>query len=132
MSAYDPQGVGLALNDHLVGLGPLIIGICIVALLIAAVGYGIWRSSREPEVPKGKRARSGAWQTPSEARDGGAEDHGAGHQGEGRRSHEARGIEPDEVPQDGRRRLPHELGSSGVHAGRPRTRGRRHSGPNID
>lgn len=132
MSAYDPQGLQLALNDHLVGLGPLIIGICIVGLLIAAVWYGIRRSSREPQVPKGKRPRSGAWQTPTEARNGGAEDHGAGHQGDQRRSHEARGIEPDEVPRDGRRRFPHELDPSGVHAGRPRSHGKRHSGPNVD
>jgi len=133
MSTEDPQTVQLAITHaFLVGIGPLIIGICIVALLITAVWFGRRRSAGEPEVPRGTRARSGAWQTPQEGQNGGADDHGAGYQGDGHRSHEARGLEPDEVPRDGRRRLPHELGHSGVHAGRIRTHPRRHSGPNID
>lgn len=133
MSAYAQHDVQLAItNDFLVGIGPLVIGIIIVGLLIAAVWFGRRRSEREPEVPRGTRARSGAWQTPREGENGGAEDHGPGHQGSTARSHEARGLEPDEVPQDGRRRLPHELHHSGVHAGRIRTHPRRHSGPNLD
>jgi hypothetical protein len=133
MSTQDPQTVQLAItHDFLVGIGPLIIGICIVALLITSVWFGRRRSADQRDVPHGTRARSAAWQTPQKGRNGGADDHGAGYQGDGHRTHESREIESDEVPRDGRRRLPHEMGDAGVHAGRPRTRPRRHSGPNVD
>lgn len=135
MSAYDQRTVQLAItHDYLVGIGPLIIGICMVALLIAAVWFGLRRSAGEPAVPRGVRARSGAWQTPHEPppAEGEVSDHGPGHQDERARSHESRQPVPDEVPRDGRRRFPHEINSSGVREGRVRTRPRRHSGPNID
>jgi hypothetical protein len=134
MSAYDHSAVQLALNDYLVGIGPLVIGICIVALLIAAVWFGRRRSEGEPPVPRGKRARSGAWQSPHEPppADGEVPDHGPGHQEEGPRSHEARQPVPDDMPQDGRRRLPHEISPFGVRQGRTRTTRRRHSGGNWD
>ena len=133
MPAYDPRIDQLAItHDYLVGIGPLVFGICMVALLIAAVWFGRRRSEREPKVPRGTRHRSGAWQTPGESQNGGADDHGPGFQGEGARSHESRGTEPDEMPRDGRRRFPHEVNPSGVHAGRVRTHPRRHGGHNVD
>ena len=135
MSVFDQHAVQLAVtNDYLVGIGPLVIGICIVGLLIAAVWFGRRRSAGEPPVPPGPHARSGAWQAPDEQppEEGEVSDHGPGHQGEGVRSHESRQPVPNEVPRDGRRRLPHEIDHSGVSQGRERTRPRRHSGPNID
>jgi hypothetical protein len=131
MSAYDHDTVRLAVNDYLVGLGPMIIGVCIVLMLIGAVWIGMRR--REPSITPGKRPREGAWQTRQEHDTGpAADDHGPGHQDSGPRSHESRQPRPDEMPQDGRRRLPHEISPSGVREGRVRTRPRRHSGPNVD
>ncbi|MCL2550920.1 MAG: DUF6479 family protein [Actinomycetia bacterium] len=135
MTGYDHHAVQLAVtNDYLVGIGPLVLGICIVGLLIAAVWFGRRRSAGEPPVPRGTRARSGAWQAPNEQppREGEVSDHGPGHQEEGPRSHESRRPVPNEVPRDGRRRFPHEINYSGVSEGRTRTTRRRHSGPNWD
>jgi hypothetical protein len=132
MSAYDQHTVQLAINDYLVGIGPLIIGICIVALLIAAVWFGRKRIAGEPPVPRDRGPRAGAWQTREEHDRGAPEDHGPGHQDSPPRTHESRQPVPDEVPRDGRRRYPHEISPYGVRQGRVRTRPRRHSGPNID
>jgi hypothetical protein len=131
MSALDQHTVHLASNGYWVGLGPMIIGVCIVAVLILAVWVGMRR--REPAPPRGKRPRQGAWQTRQEHETGpAAEDHGPGHQDSGPRTHESRQPRPDEMPRDGRRRLPHEISPSGVRQGRVRTTPRRHSGPNVD
>ncbi|WP_329137856.1 DUF6479 family protein [Streptomyces sp. NBC_01476] len=132
MSAYDLPAVQLAVNDYAVGIGPMVIGVCIVIVLIAAVWLGMRRMGRGPAVPRGPRPRSGAWQTRQEHDSGAPDDHGPGHQESTARTHESRQPEPDEMPQDGRRRLPYEVHSSGVRAGRERTHGKRHSGPNVD
>jgi hypothetical protein len=132
MSAYDLPTVQLALNDYEVGIGPLVIGICIVLVLIAAVWLGMRRMGRDPAVPRGERPRSGSWQTRQEHDSGAPDDHGPGHQGVSARTHESRQPEPDEMPQDGRRRMPYEVHSSGVREGRERAHGKRHSGPNVD
>jgi len=134
MSVYDHHAVQLAAGAPWAGLAPLIIGLCIVAVLIGAVWFGRRRIAGEPPVPKGKRARSGAWQAPNEPppADGEISDHGPGHQEEGPRSHEERQPVPDDMPRDGRRRLPHEISPFGVRQGRTRTTRRRHSGANWD
>ncbi|SDO49971.1 DUF6479 family protein [Actinacidiphila guanduensis] len=129
MSLSEQYTTQLALPDRAVG--PLIIGICIVIVLIGAVYVGMRRVGREPPLPRGRRPRAGAWQTRHEEFDG-PSDHGPGHQGEAARSHDSREVEPDVMPTDGRRRFPHEVHDAGVHAGRARTHGRRHSGPNVD
>ncbi|HEY5836834.1 DUF6479 family protein [Streptomyces sp.] len=132
MSAYE-HDVPLAIpHDYLVGIGPLVIGVCIVIVLIAAVWLGMRRVGRDPAVPRGTRPRSGAWQTRQEHETGAPEGHGPGHQDSGPRTHESRQPVPDEVPRDGRRRFPHELRPYGVREGRIRTTPRRHSGPNLD
>ncbi|WP_328912674.1 MULTISPECIES: DUF6479 family protein [unclassified Streptomyces] len=133
MSLYAHHAVQLAVtNDFLVGIGPLVIGLCIVGLLITAVWFGRRRSRHQPGPPEGTRPRSGAWQTRQEHDAGAPPDHGPGHQGKTPRSHESHEPQPEEVPRDGRRRLPHELHSSGVREGPFRTKPRRHSGPNTD
>ena len=106
--------VELAANrDLLVGIGPLVIGIVVVVLLIAAVVYGRRRQAREPEPPQQPQPRSGAWETPDEARAGTAGvDHGPGHQ-ETSRTTAAEHREPSSMPQDGVRRTPHHLTDSG-------------------
>ncbi|WP_405589341.1 DUF6479 family protein [Streptomyces sp. NBC_01190] len=129
---YEQSAVQLAVNDHEVGIGPLILGILIVIVLILGVWLGIRRVGRGPGVPRGKRARSGAWQTRQEHDTGAPDDHGPGHQEPGPRTHESRQPEPDEMPRDGRRRLPYEVHSSGVKGGRLRTRPKRHGGHNVD
>ncbi|WP_335978796.1 MULTISPECIES: DUF6479 family protein [Streptomycetaceae] len=130
MSLSEQHMVQLALPAG--SIGPLVIGICIVIVLIAAVVFGMRRMGRDPRVPTGTRPRSGAWATRQEHDQGAPPDHGPGHQGDGRRTHDARKIEADEMPQDGRRRFPHEVHDSGVRAGRVPSHPRRHSGPNVD
>ncbi|MFC4031009.1 DUF6479 family protein [Streptomyces polygonati] len=132
MSAYDHPAVHLAIQDYQVAIGPAILGVGIVIVLIWAVRLGIRRHGRGPGVPRGSRPRSGAWQTRQEHESGAPEDHGPGHQPPDLRTHESRQPEPDEMPRDGRRRLPYEVRSSGVRGGRERTHGKRHSGPNVD
>jgi len=102
----------------------------IVLVLIGAVWLGMRR--REPPLPPGEHPRSGAWQTRQEHDVGAPPDHGPGHQGDGARTHESRLTEPEVMPTDGRRRFPHEVHDSGVHAGRVPSHPRRHSGPNVD
>ncbi|WP_051950840.1 DUF6479 family protein [Actinacidiphila yeochonensis] len=128
MSVSAQQMTQLALPDG--AIAPLVIGICIVLVLIGGVWIGMRR--REPPVPPGEHPRSGAWQTRQEHETGAPPDHGPGHQGDGARSHDARLTEPDVMPTDGRRRFPHEVHDSGVHAGRVPSHPRRHSGPNVD
>lgn len=131
MSAHVNDTVRLALNDYLVGIGPIVIGVCIVLLLIGAVWWGM--RQRKPVPPREARPRQGAWQTRQEHDTGTVgEDHGPGHQDSGPRSHESRQPRPAEMPRDGRRRFPHEISDSGVREGRVRTTPRRHSGPNVD
>lgn len=76
-----------ATRDHLVGIAPLAIGLLIVAALIGAVWLGIRVRNQEPEPPdpesQPKLPEEGATDEIMENR------------------------EPDEMPQDGVRRLPH-------------------------
>ncbi|MEW1866422.1 MULTISPECIES: DUF6479 family protein [unclassified Streptomyces] len=130
MSLSEQHMVQLALPAG--SIGPLVIGICIVIVLIAAVVFGMRRVGRGPAVPRGRRPRSGAWETRQEYDSGAPPDHGPGHQGDGHRSHDERRIEPDEMPRDGRRRLPHEVHASGVRGGRVRSHTQRHGGHNVD
>ncbi|WP_433893538.1 DUF6479 family protein [Streptomyces sp. CA-111067] len=113
MSTHGPQQVQLAVtHDFLVGIGPLVIGVCIVALLIAAVVYGRRRTAREPAPPRGPQPRSGAWQTRQEHEDGppAGSGHGPGHQDGGdREGYESGRPYPAEVPRDGIRRKPYEI-----------------------
>ncbi|MDX3230760.1 DUF6479 family protein [Streptomyces sp. ME19-01-6] len=105
----------LAVNrDLLVGTGPLVVGIVIVVLLIAAVWWGMRLRAREPAPPQGPQRRAGAWQAVGEpegrAR---ADGHGPGHQESARVGYVRENREPEELPRDGTRRLPHQLGGSG-------------------
>lgn len=131
MSHYELRAADLAVGGS-GSIGPLILGIVVVIVLIAAVWMGIQRVGREPPLPRGKRPRSGAWSTRQEHDAGAPEDHGPGHQDENPRTHELREPQPDEMPQDGRRRMPYEVRDAGVRGGKERTRPRRHSGPNVD
>ncbi|MBO8193143.1 hypothetical protein ITI46_15920 [Streptomyces oryzae] len=81
----------LANRDQLVGLVPGIIGLLIVAALIGAVWLGIRIKNREPELPEPD-------QQPHLPDTGPTEE-------------VTENREPDEMPRDGIRRLPH----SGVH-----------------
>ncbi|MEW2221882.1 DUF6479 family protein [Streptomyces sp. NPDC006990] len=96
----------LAARDHLVGLVPGLIGLLIVAALIGAVWLGIRIKSREPELPEPDQQphlpESGPVEEITENR------------------------EPDEMPRDGIRRLPHsgvhDQGDREHHPGEPPTR----------
>ncbi|MET8013778.1 DUF6479 family protein [Streptomyces sp. NPDC005271] len=103
-------------RDLLIGTGPFIVGAVIVVVLIAAVWWGIRIRAREPEPPRTPQPRSDAWQqadeTDRQAREAG---HGPGHQDDAERiGYVTQSREPDELPQDGARRRPHELGGSGT------------------
>ncbi|NSC20808.1 hypothetical protein FM076_06155 [Streptomyces albus subsp. chlorinus] len=81
----------IAARDHLVGLAPLGIGLLIVIALIGAVWLGIRVRNREPEPPEPE-------DQPHLPPEGPTEEVVANR-------------EPDEMPRDGVRRLPH----TGVH-----------------
>lgn len=104
----------LAANrDLLVGIGPFVVGIAVVALLIAAFAYGRRQRAREPRAPRHPGGRSGAWETPREreADETRPENHGPGHQ-EDRRTpivEEHEQHAPQVMPRDGIRRTPHHL-----------------------
>ncbi|MGK5632952.1 DUF6479 family protein [Streptomyces sp. URMC 123] len=101
----------LAARDHLVGIGPLIVGIIVVILLIAALWLGRRVREREPEPPQEPQPRGGAWETPQEHETGSVPpDHGPGHQDSERHEYSER-REPDEVPRNGVRHMPYEFGS---------------------
>ncbi|MEU8828607.1 DUF6479 family protein [Streptomyces sp. NPDC048636] len=105
-----------AARDLLIGTGPLIVGLVVVVLCVAAVWWGIRIRAREPRAPRRPQPRSGAWQEPGEtdraARESG---HGPGHQGDdGRVGYVTEHREPEALPRDGARRRPHELGGSGT------------------
>ncbi|MDT3400688.1 DUF6479 family protein [Streptomyces sp. B1866] len=96
-------------RDHLVGIGPLVVGIVVVAMLIAALWLGLRTRKAEPGPSQEKQPRAGAWQRRQETdEEAAADDHGPGHQDSERHEH-AESREPHEVPADGRRRLPYEI-----------------------
>ncbi|MCZ4103565.1 DUF6479 family protein [Streptomyces sp. H39-C1] len=70
-------------HDFLVGIAPLTIGVVMVALLIAAVAYGMRLRRRKPPPPAGPQLRSGSWQTRDELGQPTPPDHGPGHQDRG-------------------------------------------------
>lgn len=115
----------VAVRDHLVGIGPLVIGIFVVAILIGGV-YISWRvREKEPPPPKDPGLRSGAWETREELGHETPPDHGPGHQDLPEGPHEIQEIrEPDEVPHNGKRRLPYELHGDSTGPG---VEGSRHS-----
>ncbi|MFE2264027.1 DUF6479 family protein [Streptomyces griseosporeus] len=84
----------LADTSGALALGPLIVGLVVVALLIGAFWRGDILKSREPAPPRPEEQPH----LPPE--------------GAVRETRENR--EPEEVPQDGRRRLPHEFGNLGT------------------
>lgn len=99
------------------GVWPAVIGVAIVALLIAAVAFGIRRRAREPAPPEELQFRAGAWQTREELDNPKPGDHGPGHQREGPYiGHLSERRAPDEVPHDGRRRFPYEIKDFGTRA----------------
>ncbi|MFI5803756.1 DUF6479 family protein [Streptomyces sp. NPDC051561] len=83
-----------ASRDLMVGIAPFLIGLALVAILIGAVWLGIRVKNREPAAPR-----------PEEQPRAPERDHPPGEIRETR--------EPDEVPQDGVRRTPHQLGGPG-------------------
>ncbi|MET8679152.1 DUF6479 family protein [Streptomyces sp. NPDC004647] len=102
-------------RDFLVGIAPLVVGLVVVAVLTAAVIVGLRIRDREPRVSPEPQPRSGAWQTRDEQDHETPPDHGPGHQDTPR--HELREPrEPDEVPHDGVRRMPHELHTHGTRS----------------
>ncbi|GHH39612.1 DUF6479 family protein [Streptomyces candidus] len=90
-------GTELAANrDLMVGIAPFLVGLAVVAILIGAVWLGIRVKKREPAAPR-----------PEEQPRAPQRDHPPGEMQEVR--------EPNEVPQDGVRRTPHQLGGNGGH-----------------
>ncbi|MFJ6696322.1 DUF6479 family protein [Streptomyces sp. NPDC091272] len=83
-----------ASRDLMVGIAPFVIGLALVAVLIGAVWLGIRVKKREPAPPR-----------PEEQPRAPKRDHPPGEVQEVR--------EPAEVPQDGVRRTPHQLGGYG-------------------
>jgi hypothetical protein len=113
------------IQDHLVGIAPLVVGIVVVGVLIAAVTLGFRRREKDPRPDKDHpQPRAGAWQTRQEYDEGAPPDHGPGHQEGERHDYETQRREPDPIPRDGMRRLPHALkgfGNEGTReAGRSR------------
>jgi hypothetical protein len=88
-----------AARDLLVGIGPFVAGILIVALLIGAVRLGIRRRATEPPPPSPDEQP----QAPPE------------------RAHieEIREADDEAFPADGRRLMPYELKQYGSHAVEP-------------
>ncbi|WP_431780747.1 DUF6479 family protein [Streptomyces chumphonensis] len=105
-------GETLAADDHLVGLAPLGFGIIIVVLLILTVTLGVR-----------KVRRSVGRSQPPIQHPGHRDATGHGAEVTGASGHERELREPDELPRDGRRRMPYEIGNYGTHRGR--TDGRR-------
>jgi hypothetical protein len=102
-------------RDYLIGIAPLVVGLCVVAILILAVWLGLRVRDREPRPTTEPKPRSGAWQTAEEYGHTTPPDHGPGHQDTP--SHEDESLEnrdPDEVPRDGHRLMPYELHRSGT------------------
>ncbi|MFF0744179.1 DUF6479 family protein [Streptomyces sp. NPDC004111] len=89
-----------ASRDLLVGIAPFAIGLVLVAVLIAAVWLGIRIKKREPPAP-----------LPEEQPRAPERDHPPGEIQEHR--------EPAELPRDGVRRTPHQLGGHGNSGTRP-------------
>jgi hypothetical protein len=89
-----------ASRDLLVGIAPFVIGLALVAVLIGAVWLGIRVKKREPAAPR-----------PEEQPRAPERDHPPGEVQEIR--------EPDELPQDGVRRTPHQLRGHGNSGSRP-------------
>ncbi|MDF3293695.1 DUF6479 family protein [Streptomyces silvisoli] len=97
-------------------IGPLLIGIgIVVALALVGLFYGRLRRGPGPQrtpqpPPEQPPPRARAWTTPTEFAEGEAPaNHGPGHQDSQVSEPEEVSREPDEVPRDGRRRLPYEL-----------------------
>ncbi|NLU68686.1 DUF6479 family protein [Streptomyces sp. HNM0574] len=73
-------------RDHLIGIGPLILGILIVAALILAVVFGM-RAGKTRSLPPRQKPPAGP------------------HPGFEEDDH----VHPAEMPHDGRRRMPYEI-----------------------
>src|SRR5207302_2746202 len=94
--------------------GPLLIAIAfLVGMGFVAVFYGWLRRGRRPAPPIRSAEhlpREGAWQTPDEFYGKQVPtDHGPGHQDSEPVEYEEASQEPEEVPRDGRRRMPYEI-----------------------
>jgi hypothetical protein len=110
MGSLSSEQLDLAvIRGLLIGIAPLLVGIVVVALLIGSVEIGRRRRAREPFPEQRPQERSGAWQTREELERGAPPDHGPGHQESVRHGYETQRREPDPLPRDGMRRLPHAL-----------------------
>ncbi|MFC0601373.1 DUF6479 family protein [Streptomyces palmae] len=110
------KSVSLAVTqDYLVGIGPLVAGIAIVAILIVAVWAGIRAKAKELPPSQKRQPRAGAWETEQEHMRGevSAPDHGPGYQDSRPTHQDAHRRRPMEVPQDGVRRMPYEFENYG-------------------
>ncbi|MEV4437931.1 DUF6479 family protein [Streptomyces sp. NPDC049577] len=114
--------VTLALPDWMGGIAPFLVGLVVVALLLAAFAFGRrWRDA-EPPPPSQPQRRSGAWATPEEAAGPPAADHGPGHNdnddavGYVTEHHEYEELRPEA---NGERVLPHEVRNPGAHPEEP-------------
>ncbi|MFC3588171.1 DUF6479 family protein [Streptantibioticus rubrisoli] len=90
-------------------IGPAIMGVAIVIILTAAVVYGYRLRSREPTPTRDPQPRRGAWQTPQERESTEPPDHSKGDPKPQAVGSENASCDPEAVPQDGRRRTPHQL-----------------------
>lgn len=85
-------------RDHLIGAGPLVLGIFVASALVLAVWFGRRRRAREPGPPDPRD------QPPPP-------EHPMGYETERR--------EPDEIRRNGTRHLPHDLPGHGTEGSRP-------------
>ncbi len=92
-----------------VGIILAAVGIAIVICLVAAVVYGYRIRAREPAPPREPQPRGGAWQTPEERQSAVPPDRSAQNVEADPVGYEETSSDPEEVPQDGHRRTPHEL-----------------------
>jgi Family of unknown function (DUF6479) len=96
--------------------GPLLMGIALIlGLGLVGILYGWLKSGpkrSQPPIIKEPQPRAGAWQTPDELGREAPPDHGPGHQEGEPVEYEEGSAPPEEVPHDGRRRLPYELRDS--------------------
>src|ERR1044072_7252708 len=113
----DTYAMDLAVpHDFLVGTGPLVVGIVVVVICLAAIWYGIRVRAREPVASQKPQRRSGAWQQVNERQ----------RDDQDRVGYQSQNRELAELSRGGGRRRPHQLGGSGTRdSGRGGSEGRK-------
>ncbi|GAA2497291.1 hypothetical protein GCM10010406_37140 [Streptomyces thermolineatus] len=87
----------------------VLVGVFVVAMLLAAFWYDRWLVVHKPPSPHEPQPRSGAWQTREEYGRPTPSDHGPGHQDGDPVEYESYDGPHPEMPRDGHRYLPEEI-----------------------